>query len=121
MPKSSVNEPGITSEVAVQSQVRQGMNRSFIKEWNAMNCLKLVRFETRAHKYYCQWSAVVVGMLLTGTLYAQLPANAWTLLRQDPAGARRGSALRYAPKAGVFVLWGFMNDDPDLLQEEPLM
>ena len=60
-------------------------------------------------------------MLLTGTLYAQLPANTWTLLRQDPAGARRGSALRYAPKADVFVLWGFMNDDPDLLQEQPLM
>ena len=58
---------------------------------------------------------------MTGTLYAQLPANSWTLLRQDPAGARRGSALRYAPKAGVFVLWGFMNDDPDLLQEQPLM
>ncbi len=86
-----------------------------------MDCLEAARLETKIGKNHCRWSAVLVGMLLTGTLYAQLPANTWTLLRQDPAGARRGSALRYAPKAGVFVLWGFMNDDPDLLQEQPLM
>jgi Galactose oxidase, central domain len=86
-----------------------------------MDCLRPTRSETRVHKNHCQWSAVLVGMLLTGTLYAQVSANTWTLLRRDPAGARRGSALRYAPKAGVFVLWGFMNDDPDLLQEQPLM
>jgi Galactose oxidase, central domain len=86
-----------------------------------MDCLEAVRLETKIGKNHCLWSAVLVGMLLTGTLYAQLPANTWTLLRQDPAGARRGSALRYAPKADVFVLWGFMNDDPELLQEQPLM
>ncbi|HEU0006941.1 MAG TPA: kelch repeat-containing protein [Terriglobia bacterium] len=88
--------------------------------WNAMDC-EAARLEIKIGKNHCVWSAVLVGMLLTGTLYAQLSANTWTLLRQDPAGARRGSALRYAPKAGAFVLWGFMNDDPDLLQEQPLM
>jgi len=86
-----------------------------------MDCLEAARLETKIGKSHCLWSTVLVGMLLTGTLYAQPPANTWTLLRQDSAGARRGSALRYAPKAGVFVLWGFMNDDPDLLQEQPLM
>ena len=85
-----------------------------------MDC-EAARLEIKIGKNHSRWSAVLVGMLLTGTLYAQLPANTWTLLRQDPAGARRGSALRYAPKADVFVLWGFMNDDPDLLQEQPLM
>jgi hypothetical protein len=49
-----------------------------------------------------------------------LPANTWVKLRTDPAGARPGSAMRYAPGAGFF-LWGFMNDNPDLLQELPLM
>src|SRR5262245_20229842 len=50
-----------------------------------------------------------------------LPANRWVELRRDPAGARPGSALRYAPDAGVFVLWGFMNHDYDLLLENPAM
>jgi hypothetical protein len=86
-----------------------------------MDCLEAARLETKIGKSHCLWSTVLVGMLLTGTLYAQLPANTWMLLRQDSAGARRGSALRYAPNAGVFILWGFMNDDPDLLQEQPLM
>jgi galactose oxidase-like protein len=86
-----------------------------------MDSLERARLETKVSKTHCLRASILVGMLLTGTLYAQLPANTWTLLRQDPAGARRGSALRYAPKAGVFVLWGFMNDDPDLLQEQPLM
>jgi len=47
--------------------------------------------------------------------------NQWVELRKDPVGARRGSALRYASQAGAFFLWGFMNADPDLLQEQPLM
>jgi hypothetical protein len=50
-----------------------------------------------------------------------MPTNSWLLLRQDATGARRGSAVRYVPSAGVFVLWGFMNDDPELLQEQPQM
>ena len=78
-----------------------------------MDCLEPACLESRVHKNRGQWSAVLVGMLLAGTLYAQLPANTWTLLRQDSAGARRGSALRFAPRAGVFILWGFMNDDPE--------
>jgi len=86
-----------------------------------MDSLIPARLESRIHKNLQRLLAVLAAMLLAGASYAQLPANRWTLLRQDPAGARRGSALRYAPKAGVFVLWGFMNDDPDLLQEQPLM
>jgi Galactose oxidase, central domain len=67
------------------------------------------------------YSVTLAAILLASTLHAELPANRWTILQRDLAGARRGSALRYAPGAGVFVLWGFMNDDPDLLQEQPLM
>jgi hypothetical protein len=51
----------------------------------------------------------------------KLPANRWIELRKDAVGARRGSALRYAPDAGAFLLWGFMNHDSDLLQEDPTM
>jgi Galactose oxidase, central domain len=50
-----------------------------------------------------------------------LPANQWIELRKDPVGARRGSAIRYVPDARAFFLWGFMNSDPELLQEHPLM
>ena len=52
---------------------------------------------------------------------AELPANRWVQLAQDPAGGRRGSAIRWAPEAGVFLLWGFIDHDPELLQEQPLM
>jgi hypothetical protein len=50
-----------------------------------------------------------------------LPENKWVEVRRDAAGARPGSAVRYAPDAGAFFLWGFMNADPDLLQELPVM
>jgi hypothetical protein len=49
------------------------------------------------------------------------PPNRWIEVAQDPVGARPGSAIRYAPEAHAFLLWGFMNDDPELLQEQPLM
>jgi hypothetical protein len=52
---------------------------------------------------------------------AELPANRWVEMARDPAGARPGSAVRYAAAARQFVLWGYMNDDPELLQELPLM
>src|SRR6185369_639156 len=52
---------------------------------------------------------------------AELPPNKWSELRKDTAGARRGSAVRYAADAGAFFLWGFMDSDPELLQENPLM
>jgi hypothetical protein len=45
----------------------------------------------------------------------------WTELRKDLTGARPGSALRYSSQAKAFFLWGFMNADPGLLQESPLM
>ncbi len=50
-----------------------------------------------------------------------LPANRWVQVCQDPAGGRRGSALRYAPAAGAFFLWGYMNADYELLQERETM
>ena len=59
-------------------------------------------------------------LLVSAAAVAQeLPPNRWTELARDPAGARRGTALRYA--GGRFFLWGFMNGDADLLQEQPLM
>jgi hypothetical protein len=51
----------------------------------------------------------------------ELPANRWVQIQKDPIGARRGSALRYAPDAGRFFLWGFMNHDYELLQESVTM
>ena len=50
-----------------------------------------------------------------------LPANRWVEIARDAAGARPGSAIHYVPDAHAFYLWGYMNDDPDLLQEQPLM
>jgi hypothetical protein len=50
-----------------------------------------------------------------------IPANQWVQLGQDLQGSRPGSAIRFASSAGVFFLWGFMNSNPDLLQEQPLM
>ena len=45
--------------------------------------------------------------------------NEWVQRTQDMAGARPGSAIRYVPESHSFFLWGFMNDDPDLLQDIP--
>jgi len=50
----------------------------------------------------------------------ELPANRWVEVRRDEQGARRGSATRYAAAARIFLLWGFMDNDPELLQEMPL-
>lgn len=52
---------------------------------------------------------------------ADLPHNQWVQLAQDSVGGRRASAIRYAPDAGAFFLWGFFDYDPDLAQEQPLM
>lgn len=49
----------------------------------------------------------------------ELPANSWELLRKDNAGARRGGAVRFAPAAKAFLLWGFMDADPEFAQENP--
>ena len=59
--------------------------------------------------------------ILSMTAVFLLQPNEWTELRIDPVGARPGSAVRYASKAKAFFLWGYMNADPDLLQEQPLM
>src|SRR6516162_4979488 len=71
-------------------------------------------------------SLVVLALLLAGEQIApaaepELPANRWVQLQKDPVGARRGSALRYAPDVGRFFLWGFMNHDYELLQESVTM
>ena len=58
------------------------------------------------------------GIAAAGDL---LPPNEWVELRKDSDGGRRGSAVRYAPDARAFFLWGFMNSDPDFPQEHPLM
>ncbi len=65
----------------------------------------------------------LLACFLAVPVSAAAPAapNRWVELRKDPVGARPGSALRYAPGAGVFLLWGWMNADPELLQEQPLM
>src|SRR6516225_6291561 len=55
------------------------------------------------------------------SLSAQAPANRWVEVAKDQAGARPGSAIRYVPESRAFFLWGYMNDDPELLQEQPLM
>ena len=47
--------------------------------------------------------------------------NRWVELSRDGVGARPGSAIRYAPDAGRFFLWGYMNADANLPQEQPLM
>lgn len=51
----------------------------------------------------------------------ELPANTWVRLRHDDSGARRGCAVRYAPAAKAFLLWGFPDADPEFLQENPTL
>ena len=59
---------------------------------------------------------------LVSCLAAQTPPpNRWTEVARDAAGARPGSAIRYVPESHAFFLWGYMNDDPELLAEQPLM
>jgi hypothetical protein len=62
-----------------------------------------------------------IGLLAISALAAELPANRWVELARDAAGGRRGSAVRYAPNAAAFFLWGVIDHDPELLQEQPLM
>jgi hypothetical protein len=62
------------------------------------------------------------AVFLCGAVIAQdLYENRWVELGQDQVGARPGSAIRYVPDDGRFVLWGYMNADPNLPQEQPLM
>src|SRR5467141_2894413 len=65
----------------------------------------------------------VATLLLFAVMSAaeELPPNRWVEVRKDFAGARPGSAIRYVPESHAFFLWGYMNDDPELLQEQPLM
>ena len=71
-------------------------------------------------RYYVKVVLSVLSAAFT-LAAAELPPNRWVELRKDATGARRGSAIRYAPEARAFFLWGFMNDDYELLQEFPLM
>ncbi len=65
--------------------------------------------------------AGAVMLLAAAAWAAELPGNRWVELSRDAVGARRGSAVRYASGARAFFLWGYMNADPELLQEQPLM
>lgn len=47
--------------------------------------------------------------------------NTWVLLRKDNTDARRGGAVRYADADKKFLLWGFMDADPEFAQENPSM
>ena len=83
--------------------------------WNAVHAMHSAKLKTQ------HFLAASVLLLATQLTAADLAANKWTEITRDTAGARPGSAVRYAPAAKQFVLWGFMNDDPDFLQEHPLM
>src|SRR5262245_16507197 len=63
----------------------------------------------------------ITFLLSVSCLAQDLPTGRWVELHRDPVGGRRGSAIRYADKAGRFILWGFMTPDMELLQENPLI
>ncbi len=60
-------------------------------------------------------------LTIAAAVAAAQPVNRWVELARDAEGGRRGSAVRYAPGTGEFFLWGFIDHDPELLQEQPLM
>ena len=67
-------------------------------------------------------NALAAAALAAVSLAAQTVApKTWVEVRRDPVGARRGSAIRYAPEADAFFLWGFFDYDRNLPQEQPLM
>jgi Galactose oxidase, central domain len=70
----------------------------------------------RAH-----WCIASLAFYLAANAAAQLPPNRWVEVRKDSVGARPGSAIRYVPESRAFWLWGYMNDDSELPQEQPLM
>src|SRR5262245_25848042 len=65
--------------------------------------------------------AVANSILLATSLHADdnASSNTFTLVLKDNVGARRGGAVRYAPSEKAFLLWGFMDADPEFLQEHP--
>ena len=67
----------------------------------------------------CTALSILLSVLAISAGGAQF--NQWVEVTKDLAGARPGSALRYVPDSHAFFLWGYMNDDTDLLQEQPLM
>src|SRR5205085_10906871 len=71
-----------------------------------------------AMRFYCCALALTFCLPVSGET---LPANRWVEIRKDTAGARPGSAIRYVTDSRQFYLWGYMNDDPELLEEQPLM
>jgi hypothetical protein len=68
-----------------------------------------------------RWNLLALLSWIFLAAAAEIPPNQWVQLARDANGARRGSALRYAPASGTFLLWGFMDHDPELPQEHPLM
>ncbi|MCE9532220.1 MAG: hypothetical protein K8T89_14040 [Planctomycetes bacterium] len=47
--------------------------------------------------------------------------GSFVLSRKDNTGARRGGAVRFVPHEKTFLLWGFMDADPEFPQENPAM
>ena len=70
---------------------------------------------------YVGMRLLMQALMLAPFAAAQLPPNQWVQLAHDASGGRRGSAIRHAPGTGAFFLWGFIDHDPELPQEHPLM
>jgi hypothetical protein len=67
----------------------------------------------------CALVALVVGALARPAAEEQPPANTWVRLHSDTRGGRRGCAVPYAPAAGAFFRWSFIDADREFRQEEP--
>jgi hypothetical protein len=67
----------------------------------------------------CALVALTAVALARPAAEEQPPANTWVRLHSDTRGGRRGCAVRYAPAAGAFFRWGFLDADPEFRQEEP--
>src|SRR5438105_896301 len=85
------------------------------------HCLgRQVRIVAVAISLSCACQALATD-LPTAKAGEPLANNTFTLLRNDNLGARRGGAVRYVGAVKSFLLWGFMDADPEFLQENPSM
>jgi hypothetical protein len=98
-----------------------GLQKTFRQTENVKSGMKSYLMKKTTLAFLPLLTILTLPLALSGAAVGDLPANRWTEIQKDPVGARRGSAIRYAAKAHAFFLWGFMNADPELLQEQPLM
>src|ERR1051326_1377055 len=75
----------------------------------------------RGFKRALRWKIAAMVWALSIAAAQSPSANQWVEVRRDAYGARRGSAIRYAPDAAAFFLWGFFDYDHNFPQEHPLM